>query len=117
MAANTTSGGKRRRGKRPRHVPQRTCVACRKVDAKREYIRLVRTLGPDGNQTVEVDPTGKANGRGAYLHRSRRCWSDALESGAIARSLKVELSKDDRERLWTYARTHFPPDDDDARTG
>jgi uncharacterized protein len=108
MAAETTSGGRRKQGARPRHVPQRTCVACREVDAKREYTRLVRT--PE--RTVEVDPSGKANGRGAYLHRSRRCWSRALESGAIAKALKVELDTEDRERLWTYARTHFPPDDD-----
>jgi len=83
-------------------------VACREVDAKREYTRLVRT--PE--RSVEVDPSGKANGRGAYLHRSRRCWSRALESGAIANALKVELDNEDRERLWTYARTHFPPDDE-----
>lgn len=108
MAADTASGGRRRRGPRPRHVPQRTCVACREVDAKREYIRLVRT--PAGE--VEVDPTGKANGRGAYLHKTRRCWSRALESGALARALKVELEDEDRERLWTYARTHFPPDEE-----
>lgn len=117
MPAETASGGKRRRGPRPRHVPQRTCVACREVDAKREYIRLVRTPGPDGTQTVEVDSTGKANGRGAYLHRSRSCWARALESGAIAKSLKVEIDKEDRERLWTYARTHFPPDNDQVRDG
>jgi hypothetical protein len=92
-------------------------VACREVDAKREYIRLVRTPGPGDAPTVAVDPTGKANGRGAYLHRSRRCWAGALASGAIARALKVELDNEDRERLWTYARTHFPPDEDDVRAG
>jgi predicted RNA-binding protein YlxR (DUF448 family) len=52
-----------RKGLRPKHVPRRTCVACRETDAKRQLIRLVRT--PEG--TVEVDPTGKRNGRGAYL--------------------------------------------------
>lgn len=110
MAARATSGrgSKKRRGPGARHVPQRTCVACREVDAKREYTRLVRT--PDG--TVEVDPTGKANGRGAYLHRSRRCWRRALDSSAISNALRVDLTDEDRERLWTYARTHFPPDDE-----
>lgn len=83
-------------------------MGCRKVNAKREYTRLVRT--PE--QTVEIDPSGKANGRGAYLCRTRRCWSDALSSGAIARALRVEIDEADRERLWTYARTHFPPDEE-----
>src|SRR5688572_21393040 len=48
------------KGQRPKHVPQRTCVACREIDAKRGLIRLVRT--PEG--TVDVDPTGKRAGRG-----------------------------------------------------
>ena len=109
MPADTrTERGKQQRSSRQRHVPQRTCVACREVDAKREYTRLVRT--PE--QSVEVDPTGKANGRGAYLHRTRDCWRRALDSGAIAQALRVELDEGDRERLWIYARTHFPPDED-----
>jgi predicted RNA-binding protein YlxR (DUF448 family) len=96
----------RRQGPRPRHVPERTCVGCGAVDAKRGYVRLVRT--PEG--IVEVDPSGKRNGRGAYLHPTRRCWRAALDSGAVARALKIELDDAVRERLWTYARTHFPPD-------
>ena len=46
-----------------KHVPQRTCVACREVNEKRSLIRIVR--GPEG---VAVDKTGKMPGRGAYLH-------------------------------------------------
>ena len=55
---------KQSRGPRPKHVPQRTCIACRKVAGKRGLVRLVRTA--EGN--VEVDPSGKQAGRGAYLH-------------------------------------------------
>jgi len=43
-----------------RHIPQRTCVGCRQVRAKRELIRIVRT--PEGR--VLIDPTGKKSGRG-----------------------------------------------------
>jgi predicted RNA-binding protein YlxR (DUF448 family) len=48
---------------RPKHVPQRTCIACRRVAGKRSFVRVVRTA-----QGVEIDPTGKRAGRGAYLH-------------------------------------------------
>lgn len=106
--ANAAESKTRRTGRTQKHVPVRTCVACRRKDAKRQYVRLVRT--PE--RTVEVDPTGKANGRGAYLCRSRRCWYDALSSGAIERALNVELDQVDKDRLREYARTHFPPDDD-----
>ncbi|HAX26093.1 MAG TPA: DUF448 domain-containing protein, partial [Chloroflexi bacterium] len=67
--ANPSPSTRSRKGPRPRHVPQRLCIACREHDAKRTYVRLVRT--PEG--TVEVDPTGKRNGRGAYLCRRRSC--------------------------------------------
>ncbi len=113
MAADPAAKQRKSKGPRPKHVPERTCVACRKVDAKRQYTRLVRT--PEGR--IEVDPTGKANGRGAYLCRTRRCWKDAIDGGALGRALRVELDSEDRERLWIYARTHFPPDEDNVRGG
>ena len=79
--------------KRTKHLPQRTCVGCRSVLAKRQLIRLVRTA--DG---VQVDETGKLAGRGAYLHDRRQCWERGLK-GAIAHALKTELAPTDRERL------------------
>jgi predicted RNA-binding protein YlxR (DUF448 family) len=87
---------------RQRHVPVRTCVACRQERPKRELVRIVRTLaGP-----VEVDPTGKRAGRGAYLCRDRACWELALKRPAfLGRALKTELSDDDLARLEAFART------------
>ena len=73
-----------------KHIPQRTCVGCRLVLPKRTLMRLVRT--PDG---VQLDPGGKAAGRGAYLHNDRTCWERALK-GALANALKVELTEQDR---------------------
>ena len=81
---------------RVKHVPQRTCVGCREVLPKRKLIRLVRTA-----EGVQVDPTGKLAGRGAYLHDRRECWERALK-GALAHALKTTLSVDDRKRLEEY---------------
>ena len=78
---------------RPKHVPQRTCVGCRKVLAKRSLIRIVRTT-----EGVFIDPTGKLNGRGAYLHDLRSCWVRVLKGG-LANGLKSTLSPEDRQRL------------------
>jgi len=85
----------RKTGKR-RHIPQRTCIACREVLPKRSMIRIARS--PQG---VVIDPTGKIAGRGAYLHQQRSCWERGLK-GAIASALKVELTLDERERLTNY---------------
>jgi uncharacterized protein len=79
--------------KRPKHIPQRTCVGCRTVLPKRSLIRLVRQ--PEG---VHVDPTGKLSGRGAYLHNTRECWEKGLK-GPLVQALKTKLTEDDLERL------------------
>jgi predicted RNA-binding protein YlxR (DUF448 family) len=94
------------RGPRPRHVPQRTCVACRQVAGKRELVRIVRT--PTG--AVEVDPTGKKNGRGAYLHADPACWETALRRKALQHALKTELTEADRQALDAYRATLVPAD-------
>jgi len=79
-----------------KHVPQRTCVGCREVLPKRQMVRIVRTA-----EGVRVDLTGKAAGRGAYLHDKRECWARGLK-GALARALKIELSAEDRARLEAF---------------
>ncbi len=91
---------------RPRRIPQRTCVACRQVEGKRQLVRIVRT--PEG--AVQLDPTGKRNGRGAYLHASRSCWDAALQRKALQHALRVEITDQDRAALLAY-RESLPPDD------
>ena len=81
---------------RKKHVPQRTCVGCREVLAKRSLIRIVRL--PEG---VRIDPTGKVAGRGAYLHDHRACWESGMK-GALAHALKTDLSAQDREELSAF---------------
>jgi uncharacterized protein len=60
---------------------------------KRALLRLVRQ--PEG---VQVDPTGKLAGRGAYLHNVRSCWEKGLK-GPLAHALKTELAPGDLDRL------------------
>ena len=55
---------------------------------KRDLIRIVRT--PE--QSIVVDPTGKANGRGLYLCRSQDCLEKGLKKERIGQALKVTLS-------------------------
>ena len=82
-----------------RRVPQRTCVACRQVRAKRDLIRVVRT--PDG--LVTIDPIGKKSGRGAYLCRTRPCWELGLKRGVLERALKQALPPESRPELEVFA--------------
>ncbi|MGQ9889261.1 MAG: YlxR family protein [Aggregatilineales bacterium] len=80
-----------------KHVPVRTCVICRTRDAKRTLTRLVRTA-----EGVVVDPSGKLNGRGAYLCDQEACWARALNSDALDRALRTTLTDADRERLQRF---------------
>ena len=84
---------------RVKHVPQRTCVGCREVLPKRTMIRIVRTA-----EGVQVDPTGKLAGRGAYLHDRRECWEQGLK-GALAHALKATISMEERAKLDEFMNT------------
>lgn len=77
------------------------CVACREHDTKRALYRIVRT--PEG--AVEADPTGRRNGRGAYLCGREACWQKAVAGGLLARALNVEIGPETQESLRRYAAT------------
>ena len=97
--------------KRPKHIPQRTCVGCRTVLPKRSLIRLVRQA-----EGVQVDPTGKLAGRGAYLHNTRSCWEKGLK-GPLAHALKMNLTPDDLERLRQFIQTLPEDNEEDGEQG
>ena len=75
-------------------------MACRKVKAKRELIRVVRTY----NGNVEVDTSGKKAGRGAYLCRAPECWEVGLKGGRLEYALRVSLTQDNRQQLARYGK-------------
>lgn len=83
-----------------KHIPIRTCVACRTPAPKRGLMRVVRT--PDG--VVETDPTGKKAGRGAYLCRSLTCVQVAIKAKKLDKALKVTLSADTAQALLQLAK-------------
>ena len=85
--------------KRRKHVPLRSCIACRQRYPKRELIRVIRAA--DG--TVEIDPTGKRPGRGAYLCRNWQCWELALEPQRLSQALKCTVSTEEATVLKALA--------------
>lgn len=103
---------KSKRGPRPKHVPRRTCIACRTAAPKRSFVRVVRT--PAG--AVLVDPTGKLSGRGASICGTRACWTKALTGALLDRALRAEVSADDRASLSAFLET-LPEDGEAAADG
>jgi hypothetical protein len=70
-------------------------VACRQVKAKRELIRMVHTI----RDNIEIDTSGKMDGRGAYFCPTRECLEKALIGKQLEHVLKSRLTPDNRERL------------------
>ena len=58
-------------------IPQRTCIVCGEIKDKRELLRIVKT--PEG---IHYDPTGRMNGRGAYLCGKPECTHDGQACNA-----------------------------------
>ena len=87
-------GEERKTEKRKR---PRTCVGCGEESPKRELLRVIRT--PEGE--VRYDPTGRANGRGAYVCSCRECVMFAKKKKALSRALKTDVSEDIYENLMT----------------
>jgi predicted RNA-binding protein YlxR (DUF448 family) len=99
----TVNGGsmaQKARGAKPKHVPQRTCIACRQVAGKRALLRLVRT-----ENGVTVDPTGKLPGRGAYLHPYQNCWQAVLRGGRLEQALRTRMNEENRKSLLEFMAT------------
>ena len=70
--------------------PARRCMACNEQKEKNELLRIVRT--PEGN--VEIDLTGKKNGRGAYICKSEECLKKIVKSKKLERIFEKEISQE-----------------------
>ena len=73
-----------------KHVPLRKCAGCGQMKEKQQMMRIIRTE----SGMVEFDPTGRRNGRGAYLCRDKACFMDAVKKKALQRSLKCPIDNE-----------------------
>jgi predicted RNA-binding protein YlxR (DUF448 family) len=78
-----------------RKIPLRTCCVTREQLPKQELFRVVR------NKSLEVfiDPTHKANGRGAYLKKDKAVIEKARKANILSKHLNVEVGPDVYEQL------------------
>ncbi len=70
-----------------RKIPMRTCVVTKEKCEKKDLIRVVRT--PEGN--VEIDDSGKKNGRGAYLKKDKEVFRKARANKVLDRILEIDI--------------------------
>lgn len=68
-------------------IPMRKCVVTNERFEKKQLIRVVRS--PEG--IVLVDKTGKANGRGAYVSKTKAVILQAKKTKVLERHLETQI--------------------------
>ena len=79
-------------------IPLRTCVVTKEKLPKQELIRVVRTTTGE----IEIDLTGKMNGRGAYIKKDVQVLEKAKKSKALDRHLEVPVTESVYQKLEEY---------------
>ncbi len=86
-----------------KHVPQRTCIACREQKDRSDLVRIVRKT--DG--TIELDIKGREDGRGAYICKNANCMRTAIKKRALNKAYKESVSDQTYDRLLEQFDSYF----------
>ncbi|GAB2322757.1 YlxR family protein [Alkalibacterium sp. m-11] len=81
-----------------RKVPMRKCIASGEMKPKKEMVRLVRSK--DG--IVSIDPSGKKNGRGAYISLDTALVQKAKDKNLISQALNATIEQSFYDELIEY---------------
>ena len=78
-----------------RKIPQRKCIVCGENKDKNDLIRIVKNK----EEGIILDPTGKNNGRGAYICKEEKCINEAKKKRKLEKVFKTEISDDLYEEI------------------
>ncbi len=76
-------------------LPQRTCIGCNSKKDKKELIRIVKNK----NEEINVDLTGKMDGRGIYICKNEECLDKAIKNKRISRTFEMEIANSIYENI------------------
>ena len=75
--------------------PQRTCMGCSIKKDKKDLIRIVKNR----QNEINIDKTGKQEGRGAYICNDIQCLDKVIKSKRLEKTLDVKISEEIYENL------------------
>jgi len=78
-------------------IPLRKCLGCGEMKPKKELIRVVC----GGEKEVALDPTGRKNGRGAYVCCSAECFAKAKKAKRFERAFACKVPEEVFETIET----------------
>lgn len=73
-----------------KRIPLRRCLGCFESKPKNELYRIVKTKEGE----ILLDKTGKLNGRGAYICKSKECLEKAIKTKRIEREFEMKVSNE-----------------------
>ena len=76
-------------------VPLRQCIGCQEMKEKKNMISVIKT--PEDE--IQLDATGRKNGRGAYICPNIECFQKARKTKGLERSLKTAIPTEVYEAL------------------
>ncbi len=78
-----------------RSIPIRTCVICGRKSEKRGLVRIVAS----SEGQVELDPSGKMNGRGSYICGEGCAGNKKLRRSRLEHALRVTVTDADWDKI------------------
>ncbi|MCC5889902.1 MAG: YlxR family protein [Alkalibacterium sp.] len=81
-----------------RKIPMRKCIASGEMKPKKEMVRIVR----DKEGQVSIDPTGKKNGRGAYISLDADLVNKARKKEMVNQALNASVEEEFYNELLEY---------------
>ena len=73
----------------------RRCIACLEQKEKNEMIRIVKPK----DEGIQIDLSGKKNGRGAYICKNEDCLNKAIKTKKMEKTFEMNIEKDFYESL------------------
>ena len=73
----------------------RMCIICREHSDKKELLRIVKNKDDE----IFVDKTGKANGRGAYICKSKECFQKLKKTRGLNRAFRCEIKDEVYDKI------------------
>ena len=79
-------------------IPMRRCIVSNEMKPKKEMLRIVKT--PEGE--LAIDPTGKKNGRGAYVSMEPELVEKAKKNHHFDKQFSMVVDEQFYTELYDY---------------
>ena len=77
-------------------MPQRTCMGCNLKKDKKDLIRIVKNK----ENEINIDITGKQEGRGAYICNNIECLEKVVKSKRLERIFEMKIT----DEIYNYLK-------------